>query len=124
MAEPRLRALRGATTVARDDAAELRAATRELLEALLDRNALTAHDVVSAIFTVTTDLTSEFPARAARELGWDEVPLLCVSSIPVPGALPRCIRVMLHVETDRSRGELVHVYLRDADALRPDLSAG
>jgi chorismate mutase len=122
VAERRLLAVRGATTVARDDPDEIRAATRELLEALLARNALRTDDVVSALFTLTPDLRSEFPARAARELGWVDVPLLCASSIPVAGALPRCVRVLLHVETARERAELIHVYLRDAGGLRPDLA--
>lgn len=123
MAERGLRALRGATTVPHDDATQLGAATRELLAALLERNGLRAGDIVSAVFTVTPDLTSEFPARAARELGWHDVPLLCAASVAVPGALPRCIRVLLHVETTRPRKALTHVYLRDAESLRPDLSA-
>jgi chorismate mutase len=122
MAERRLLAVRGATTVARDDPDEIRAATRELLEALLARNALRSDDIVSALFTLTPDLRSEFPARAARELGWLDVPLLCASTVPVPGALPRCVRVLLHVETTRGRAELSHVYLRDAGGLRPDLA--
>lgn len=114
MGERHLRALRGATTVARDEAALVRAATRDLLAALLARNALTADDVVSAVFTVTADLHSEFPARAARELGWADVPLLCAVEAPVPGGPPRCVRVLLHVETDRPRDRLVHVRLGDA----------
>ena len=73
------------------------------------------------LFTVTDDLRAEFPARAARELGWTDVPLLCTVEIPVPGALRRCIRVLMHVETDRPRGAIRHVYLGDARGLRPDL---
>ncbi len=122
MAERRVRALRGATTVPRDTTAELRAATRELLEALLEKNALSATDVVSAFFTLTPDLRAEFPARAARDMGWHDVPLLCAVAVDVPAALPRCVRVLLHVETARARGEMVHVYLRDAAGLRPDLT--
>jgi chorismate mutase len=118
---PFVRALRGATTVDRDDPAALQAATRELLAELLQRNALSTDDVVSALFTVTPDLASDFPARAARDAGWADVPLLCTTEIPVPGALPRCIRVLLHVETTRARSEMRHAYLRDAATLRPDL---
>lgn len=119
--ERRVRALRGATTVDHDDPASVLGATRELLEALTRRNALTSADVVSALFTVTVDLRSEFPARAARELGWLDVPLLCMTEIPVEGSLGRCIRILLHVETPRSRGALRHVYLHGARILRPDL---
>src|SRR5690242_16802205 len=111
MGERRVRAIRGATTVARDDAELIRTATRELLEQIIARNALESSDVISVIFTVTADLTSEFPAHAARALGWLDVPLLCTMEIPVPGALPRCIRVLLHIETDRVRDEIGHVYL-------------
>lgn len=124
MGERYVRAIRGAITVERDDPALIRAATRELLEGLAARNALSPDRVISAIFTATHDLASEFPARAARELGWVDVPLLCAREIPVPGSLPRCIRVLLHVETDRAREHVEHVYLRDAAALRPDLTGG
>lgn len=119
-----VRALRGATTVERDDPDEIAAATRELLSAIVDRNALRVSDVVSAFFTMTTDLTSDVPARAARELGWADVPLLCTIEMPVANALARCIRVLVHVETARSRASMRHVYLRGAGNLRPDLLVG
>ena len=118
----RLRGLRGATTVERDEPPLLHDATRELLAELLARNALTTEQVVSALFTVTPDLRSDFPARAAREAGWGDVPLLCTTEIDVPDALPRCIRVLLHVETTAERSALRHVYLRGAAGLRPDLA--
>ncbi len=121
MSERTVRAVRGATTVDADDPARIRAATRELLRHIVDRNGISPADVVSALFTVTRDLTSEFPARAARELGWIDVPMLCALEIPVPGALPRCIRVLLHLETDRARHAIEHVYLGEARGLRPDL---
>ena len=119
-----VRALRGATTV--DDtgtslAEAARAATQELLRALLERNGLTADDVVSAFFTVTPDLYTAAPAAAAREAGWHEVPMLTASEAPAEHGLPRCIRVLLHVETRRPRSELRHVYLNGATVLRPDL---
>ena len=79
-------------------------------------------DLISAVFTVTADLTTAFPARAARELGWVDVPLLCAVEIPVPDALPRCVRVLLHVHSARPRAAIAHVYLRGAAALRPDLA--
>ena len=122
MGERRARAIRGATSVDSDTPGEIRHATRELLETIVARNGITSADVVSAIFTVTHDLTSEFPAHAARELGWLDVPLLCTLEIPVPGSLPKCIRVLLHVESSASRAEIRHVYLHAARALRPDLA--
>jgi chorismate mutase len=121
MAVQHIRAIRGATTADSDDPEVIRAATRELLAEMTARNELRASDIISAVFTVTPDLTSEFPARAARELGWLDVPLLCTMEIPVPGALPRCIRVLLHIESDRARDSIEHVYLHRARALRPDL---
>jgi chorismate mutase len=122
MGDRTTRAIRGATTVDADSPGEIRHATRELLETIVARNGITKADVISAIFTVTHDLTSEFPAHAARELGWLEVPLLCTLEIPVPGSLPKCIRVLLHVQTSASREEVRHVYLHAARALRPDLA--
>jgi chorismate mutase len=121
MGERAVRAIRGATTVAVDEPAHIRAATRELLSEITARNGLAPRDVISAVFTVTEDLTSDFPARAARELGWHDVPLLCTMEIPVPGALARCIRVLLHIESDRARDSIEHVYLGGARVLRPDL---
>jgi chorismate mutase len=121
MGDRHIRAIRGATTTDSDDPEAIRAATRELLGEITTRNALRPSDVISVFFTVTGDLTSEFPARAARELGWVDVPLLCMTEIPVPGALSRCIRVLLHIESDRPRESIAHVYLRGAKMLRPDL---
>ena len=122
MSDRPARAIRGATTVQQDRPEQIRHATRELLETIVDRNGISSADVISAIFTVTHDLTSEFPAHAARELGWLDVPLLCTLEIPVPGSLPRCIRVLLHVESHASRAEIRHVYLHEARGLRPDLA--
>jgi chorismate mutase len=117
-----MRAIRGATTVDSDTPDRIRRVTRELLETIVARNDFTSADVISAIFTVTDDLRSEFPAHAARELGWLDVPLLCTMEIPVPGSLPRCIRVLLHIESSKARTEIRHVYLHDARSLRPDLA--
>ena len=122
MGDRRARAIRGATTVETDSPEQIRHATRELLETIVARNGITSADVISAIFTVTHDLTSEFPAHAARELGWLDVPLLCTLEIPVPGSLARCIRVLLHVESGAPRTDIRHVYLHDARTLRPDLA--
>jgi chorismate mutase len=116
-----IRAIRGATTVDVDDAGQIIEATRELIAAIVERNGLTSDDIVSAFFTMTPDLRSEFPARAARELGWDDVPMLCTIEVDVRGALPRCIRTLVHANSDRPRGEVRHVYLREARILRPDL---
>jgi chorismate mutase len=115
-----LGAIRGATTVDEDDASAIRAATAELLRRIVALNDLTPADIISALFTVTPDLRSAFPAHAARELGWTDVALLCTMEIPVPDAIARCIRVLLHVETTTPRKQLRHVYLRGARALRPE----
>lgn len=116
-----VRALRGAIQVDGDSREEILEGTAELVTSVLDRNELTADDVISIVFTATPDLTAEFPAYAARLLGLTDVPLLCASEIAVPGALPRTLRLLAHVETERSRAELRHVYLRGAAALRSDL---
>ena len=115
------RAVRGAISVAADEPAAIVAATSELLGAMLERNEVAPDDVVSIIFTATPDLTSEFPAAAARRLGLSDVPLLCAAEIAVPGALTRCVRILLHVESDKERGDLEHVYLGSAKSLRRDL---
>jgi chorismate mutase len=122
MSDRQPRAIRGATTVDDDTPGDIRRATRELLETIVSRNGITSEDVTSAIFTVTHDLTSEFPAHAARELGWLDVPLLCTLEIPVPGSLAKCIRVLLHVQSSVPRSGIRHVYLHDARTLRPDLA--
>jgi chorismate mutase len=115
------RGIRGATTVERDDRDEVLTATRQLLALMIRRNGLEKQDIASAIFTTTPDLTSEFPALAARQLGWLDVPLLCGHEIAVPGALAHCIRVLVHWNTDRPQDEVQHIYVRDAVRLRPDL---
>lgn len=117
----RVRAIRGATSVTCDDAALIGDAVRELLATIVAENALEIEDVVSAMFTMTPDLRSVFPAAAARAMGWSDVPLMCASEIDVEGAQPRCIRVMLHVERRVGAAPVTHVYLREAAALRPDL---
>lgn len=114
------RGIRGATTVERNEREEILAATTELLELLISQNDLRAEDVASAIFTTTADLDAEFPALAARKLGWSDVALLCAREIPVPGSLPMCIRVLLHVNTGRAASEIAHVYIHGAVNLRPE----
>jgi chorismate mutase len=120
--EQRLHALRGAISVESDEAEEILDATTELMREIMDRNALSPEQVVSCIFTVTDDLTAEFPAVAARALGFERVPLLCAREIPVPGSLPRVIRVLIHYYAD-AHHEARHVYLREAATLREDLQA-
>ncbi len=116
------RGVRGATTVDSDDRDLILRATRQLIAMMIRRNGIEACDVASAIFTVTHDLTAEFPALAARQLGWLEVPLLCGYEVSVCGSLPRCIRVLLHWNTDKTQSEIHHIYLHGAVNLRPDLS--
>jgi chorismate mutase len=116
------RGIRGATTVEHNSREEILAATTELLQLLISRNELRAEDVASVIFTVTEDLDAEFPALAARYLGWTEVALMCTREIPVPGSLGKCIRILLHVNTTRSAAEIQHVYIRGAVNLRPTLN--
>lgn len=117
-----MRALRGAITVERNDAEAIVEATRELVSAVLERNSLAPEDLVSCLFTATPDLDAEFPAKAARELGLDGVPLLCAQEMNVPGALPRVIRLLLQCYADPA-SEPRHVYLREAEALRDDLAS-
>jgi chorismate mutase len=117
-----VRAVRGAIQVDGDDRESIIVGTTELVTEVMERNKLTTDDVISVIFTATPDLTAEFPALAARKLGFHDVPLLCASEIGVPGALPRVVRLMAHVTTDRPRQEIQHVYLRGATALRVDIA--
>ena len=115
-----IRGIRGATTVERDTPEDILAATGELLAAMVEANRIEPDDVASALFTTTPDLSGDYPARAARELGWSTVPLLGATEMRVPGALARCIRVLLHVNTNTPPTSIKHIYLREARALRPD----
>jgi chorismate mutase len=114
-------AIRGATTIPRDDRDALHQATAELLAAIAEANGITPGDVISTIFTATPDVTSDFPAVAARAAGWEKVPLLCTREMAVAGALPRCLRVLLHVESPGAGWRPRHIYLREAAGLRPDI---
>ena len=119
-----IRGIRGATTVMLDDPDLILGATRELLEAILYENdEIQLDEIASAFFTTTEDIASAYPALAARQMGWDQVPMMCAREIPVPGSLPKCIRVLIHWNTDKEQNEIHHVYLRDAVQLRPDLTA-
>jgi len=118
-----LRGVRGAVVAERDEPKIILSVTSALLQAILAQNtAMKSEDLASAIFTVSEDLSSVFPARAARELGWLDVPLMCMREIPVPGSLEGCIRVLLHWNTDLPQSAIRHVYLGDAAKLRPDLN--
>jgi chorismate mutase len=117
-----VRAIRGATQVGANTREQILDATAELVTEVMNRNELATDDVISVVFTATPDLTAEFPALAARKLGFHEVPLLCATEIGVPHALPRVIRLMAHIETDAPRTALQHVYLRGATALRLDIA--
>ena len=116
-----VRAIRGAIQVAADDRDLILDAVAELMTAMLERNRLSADALISVIFTATPDLTAEFPAYAARRLGITDVPLLCAAEIDVPGAMPRVLRLLAHVETELTRQSVRHVYLRGARSLRTDL---
>jgi chorismate mutase len=118
-----VRGIRGAITVERDEPPLLREATARLLKAIVERNAIVPEDIASALFTVTPDLSSDFPAAAARSIGWTMVPLLNFTEIAVPGGLARCVRVLVHVNTAKAQDAIVHVYLDGAVVLRPDLAA-
>jgi chorismate mutase len=118
---PAVRALRGATTCDTDDPAQIGERTVVLLREMFARNGVDHDDLISILFTTTDDLSSAFPATAARTIGLGDVPLLCAREIPVPGSMERCIRVLAHLTTDRARDELHHVYLERAVSLRDDL---
>lgn len=117
----RLLALRGATTCDEDSLEEIDRRTQVLVQAMLDRNGVEHEDIVSIIFTATDDLTAQFPATAARALGLGDVPLICARELGIDGAMPRAIRVLMHLYTERPRNELHHVYLEGAKTLRDDL---
>lgn len=116
------RGIRGATTVSANEREEILTATRQLLALMIRTNGVESKDVASATFTTTPDVDAEFPALAARQLGWLDVPLLCGHEMAVPGSLPMCIRVLVHWNTEKSQEEIEHIYVRDAKKLRPDLS--
>ena len=117
-----VRAIRGATTLDVDNKEHLHERTQELVEAVLTENDIAVDDVISVFFTCTPDLVSDFPAAAARQMGFGAVPLMCAQEIAVPGALPSVVRLMMHVNTERPRDEIVHVYLHNAVSLRRDLA--
>jgi chorismate mutase len=117
-----VRAIRGAVQVDANESVAILEGTSELVTEVMTRNQLTPGDVISVVFSATTDLNAEFPALAARKLGFQDVPLLCCTEIAVPGAMPRIVRLMMHVETEAPRSAIQHVYLRGAAALRLDIA--
>jgi chorismate mutase len=117
-----IRAIRGAVQLDANEREQIMDGTTELVTEVMSRNKLSTDQVVSVIFTATPDLTMEFPALAARSLGFQEVPLLCCTEMAVPGSMPRVVRLMMHIETEVSRAQIQHVYLRGAAALRLDIA--
>jgi len=116
----RCRGVRGAITVEANTAEAIVGATREMLEALIAANGIEPDDVCSLLLTTTPDLTAEYPAVAARQIGWQAVAVMCAHEMAVPHGLPRCVRALVHWNTSRTAAEIKHVYLRDAEVLRPD----
>lgn len=118
------RGIRGATTADTNTSEAILEATRELLLLIIEANSLSAEDVSSAIFTTTPDLNADFPALAARQLGWHDVALMCGHEMHVPGSLAQCVRVLIHWNTPRTQAEIKHIYIRGAQNLRPDRNFG
>lgn len=118
-----IRALRGATTLDEDTAEQMTSRVGELVESLIGRNAVDHDSIISVIFTATDDISSMFPATAARSAGLGDVPLLCARELDIVGSQPRCVRILMHIESDVARNELHHVYLHGAVGLRDDLPA-
>ena len=116
----RCRGIRGATTVDSNTREDVLGAARELLTEMVRANDVKTDDIASVFFTTTPDLNAEFPALAARQMGWSDVALLCGHEMNVPGSLPMCLRILLHVNTEKRADEIVHVYLKGAKALRPE----
>lgn len=116
-----VRAIRGATTVEANNAQEILDVTCELLQTMTEQNRLSEEDIISVIFSVTADLDAAFPAVAARQLGWTDIALMSTYEINVPGSLQKCIRVLMHINTEKSNSELKYIYLKEARKLRPDL---
>jgi len=119
-----MRGVRGATVAAENTREAIVEATCELLEKMVEANGLRAEDVASAFFSTTRDLNAEFPAIAARQIGWTDAALMCLHEMDVPHGLPRCVRVLIHWNTDKTADQIVHVYIRGAQALRPDKNKG
>ncbi len=117
-----VRAIRDATCLTADEIGEMTDAVVELLTAIMEKNSLTKDDLISVLFTATPDLHCAFPAAAARQLGMGDVPLICAQELDIDGALPRVIRVMVHANSEKTLGEVKHIYLRGAEVLRQDIA--
>ena len=122
MSDVKVRGIRGAITVENNNSEEITAATKELLQQIVAENNIKLEDIVSVIFTATKDINAVYPAKAAREIGWTAIPLLCMQELDVSGSLPYCIRVLMHVNTAKTQQEIKHQYLKAAKCLRPDLT--
>ena len=116
-----VRGIRGATSIESNTRVEIISKTKELLQMMVEKNEVHLEDIASVIFSVTDDIDAEFPAIAARDIGWIYTPLFCTREIPVKGSVKRCIRVLIHINSDKNQEEMIHIYLRDAKKLRPDL---
>ncbi len=119
-----VRGVRGATSILENTKEEIIGRTREMLEIMINKNNISIEDIASAVFSVTDGIDAEFPAVAARKLGWVYTPLMCTNEIPVAGSLKNCIRVLLHINSEKKQDEMIHIYLYDAEKLRPDLNSG
>ncbi len=119
-----VRAVRGAITVDDNSAADIIDETKLLLKKIVEENKIEQDDIISIIFSVTADLDAAFPAVAARQLGWTSTALMCTNEINVPGSLKKCVRVLMHINSDKGNAELRHIYLKGARVLRPDLGNG
>jgi chorismate mutase len=119
-----VRGIRGATSITENTKEEIISKTREMLEIMIKKNGISIEDIASALFSVTDGIDAEFPAVAARRLGWVYTPLMCTKEIPVKGSLENCIRVLLHINSEKKQEEIIHVYLYEAEKLRPDLNSG
>lgn len=117
-----VRAIRGATTADNNTEQDIINETKALLQEMVERNGIEKDDIISIFFTTTHDLNAAFPAAAARKLGWNDVALMCSNEIPVPGSIEKCIRVMMHVNTEKANNDIKHVFLKGARSLRPDLN--
>lgn len=115
-------AIRGATTCNENSKDDITKATQELVSAMMERNLISQNQIVSILFTATSDLTKEFPATAARGLGLDDVPLMCAQELEIEGSMPRCIRVMMHIDAPKQKSEIHHVFMGQATQLRKDLA--
>lgn len=116
-----VRALRGATTIEKNSREDIMFETKNLLSEIVQANNINKDDIISVIFSTTRDINAAFPAAAAREMGWTDIPLMCTNEMDVPGSLEKCIRVLIHINSDKTNSQLRHIYLKEAKKLRPDL---